>query len=133
MRHSQHHFIPHTAVYLGDTMGELLLFYGASDAAFVGGSLVQRGGHNLLEPALLSKPILSGPYLFNFLEISQLFLSTQSMVIVHDVDELVQQLILLIKNPNEAIIRGQRAYHQLAHNGGALQKNMLIIKRLILL
>ena len=53
-------------VYLGDTMGELLMLYGASDLAFVGGSLIERGGHNPLEPAAWGLPVLSGPHIFNF-------------------------------------------------------------------
>jgi 3-deoxy-D-manno-octulosonic-acid transferase len=57
-------------VLLGDTMGELLFLYALADSAFVGGSLVPNGGHNLLEPAALAKPVLSGPHLFNFLEIA---------------------------------------------------------------
>ncbi|PKM25430.1 MAG: 3-deoxy-D-manno-octulosonic acid transferase, partial [Gammaproteobacteria bacterium HGW-Gammaproteobacteria-12] len=57
-------------VLLGDTMGELLFLYALADIAFVGGSLVANGGHNLLEPAALGKPVLSGPHLFNFLEIA---------------------------------------------------------------
>ncbi|MEP6221516.1 lipid IV(A) 3-deoxy-D-manno-octulosonic acid transferase, partial [Marinobacter sp.] len=53
-------------VYLGDTMGELLMLYGASDVAFVGGSLIERGGHNPLEPAAWGIPVVSGPHIFNF-------------------------------------------------------------------
>jgi len=60
-----------TAVFLGDTMGELTLFYAAADVAFVGGSLVPTGGHNILEPAALGIPVLVGPHTFNFLEISE--------------------------------------------------------------
>ncbi len=59
---------PETAVFLGDSMGELLLFYAAADLAFVGGSLVPTGGHNVLEPALLGLPVLFGPHMFNFTE-----------------------------------------------------------------
>jgi 3-deoxy-D-manno-octulosonic-acid transferase len=59
-----------TSVLLGDTMGELLFLYALADVAFVGGSLVENGGHNLLEPAALGKPVLSGVHLFNFLEIA---------------------------------------------------------------
>ncbi|HSC83364.1 MAG TPA: lipid IV(A) 3-deoxy-D-manno-octulosonic acid transferase, partial [Pseudomonas sp.] len=61
-----------TQVLLGDTLGELLFLYALADLAFVGGSLVANGGHNLLEPAALGKPLLSGPHLFNFLEIATL-------------------------------------------------------------
>jgi 3-deoxy-D-manno-octulosonic-acid transferase len=59
-------FQPGTEVLLGDTMGELMLFYAACDVAFVGGSLIPRGGHNPLEPAMLGKPVLMGTHVFNF-------------------------------------------------------------------
>ncbi|OZB18093.1 MAG: 3-deoxy-D-manno-octulosonic acid transferase [Marinobacter sp. 34-60-7] len=59
-------------VYLGDTMGELMMLYGASDLAFVGGSLIERGGHNPLEPAGWGIPVFSGPHIFNFETIYQL-------------------------------------------------------------
>ena len=58
-------------VFIGDTMGELPLFYAAADVAFVGGTLVERGGHNVLEPAALGLPVLFGPHVFNFAEISR--------------------------------------------------------------
>ena len=60
---------PQTQVLLGDTMGELLFLYALADVAFVGGSLIERGGHNPLEPAALGVPVLSGPHVFNFLDI----------------------------------------------------------------
>lgn len=62
---------PATRVLLGDTMGEMLLLYALADVALVGGSLVPHGGHNLLEPVALGKPVLSGPHVFNFLEIAR--------------------------------------------------------------
>ena len=58
-------------VFIGDTMGELPLFYAAADVAFVGGTLVERGGHNMLEPAAAGLPVLFGPHVFNFAEISR--------------------------------------------------------------
>jgi 3-deoxy-D-manno-octulosonic-acid transferase len=61
-----------TAVYLGDTMGELLALYATADVAFVGGSLVPVGGHNPLEPAALGLPVLSGPHVFNFTDVNAL-------------------------------------------------------------
>ncbi|HYQ72215.1 MAG TPA: lipid IV(A) 3-deoxy-D-manno-octulosonic acid transferase, partial [Gammaproteobacteria bacterium] len=63
-----------TAVFVGDSMGELLLFLAAADVAFVGGSLVPHGGHNLLEPAALGLPVVTGPHVFNFTEICKLLL-----------------------------------------------------------
>jgi 3-deoxy-D-manno-octulosonic-acid transferase len=75
-------------VFLGDTMGELPLFYAASDVAFVGGSLVAAGGHNLLEPAALGLPILFGPYVSNFEEISRQLLTAGGAVEVGNAAEL---------------------------------------------
>ena len=63
--------VPEIEIFLLDTMGEMTRFYAASDVAFVGGSLVPLGGHNLLEPAALGVPVVAGPHLFNFAEIAQ--------------------------------------------------------------
>jgi 3-deoxy-D-manno-octulosonic-acid transferase len=70
--------MPDTAVFLGDSMGELLLFYAAADLAFVGGSLVATGGHNVLEPALLGLPVLFGPHMFNFTEAGERLLEAEA-------------------------------------------------------
>ncbi|MDZ7752353.1 MAG: lipid IV(A) 3-deoxy-D-manno-octulosonic acid transferase [Gammaproteobacteria bacterium] len=67
-------------VVIGDTMGELLLFYAAADVAFVGGSLVARGGHNVLEPAALGLPVVTGPHVFNFQEITDLLVDRGAAV-----------------------------------------------------
>ncbi|HVY53976.1 MAG TPA: lipid IV(A) 3-deoxy-D-manno-octulosonic acid transferase, partial [Gammaproteobacteria bacterium] len=68
-----------TAVYLADTMGEMFLLYAAADVAFVGGSLVPVGGHNLLEPAVLAKPVITGFQLFNFTDISELLVEADAL------------------------------------------------------
>jgi len=65
------------SVYVADTMGELMLLYGAADVAFVGGSLVPHGGQNILEPAAMGVPVLFGPHMFNFAEIAQLALERE--------------------------------------------------------
>ncbi len=65
---------PDTAVFIGDSMGELLMFYAAADVAFVGGSLVDAGGHNMLEPAALGKPVVTGPHVANFSGVCRLLL-----------------------------------------------------------
>jgi len=120
-----------TAVYLGDTMGEMLLMYAASDVALVCGSLIERGGHNILEPAALAKAILSGPHTFNFAEISALFASEKALVTVNDVETLAEQLIRLYQHPSEREILGQRAYQVLAANRGALEKQITLLREVI--
>lgn len=122
---------PETGVYLGDTMGELLLMYGAADVAFVAGSLVVRGGHNMLEPGALGKPILTGPSLFNFAEISELFISANALTKVMDGDALAEQLMQLMQNPVEQKEMGARALQVIAENRGALSKQVELISRAV--
>jgi 3-deoxy-D-manno-octulosonic-acid transferase len=116
-----------TAVYLGDTMGELLMMYGACDVAFIGGSLIPRGGHNMLEAGALGKPILTGPHLFNFAEISELFITANAMTIVADADAITTQLIHLMQDANDRALMGERSLEVVRANRGALARQMEII------
>jgi len=79
---------PEAQLFLGDSMGELPLFLAAADAAFVGGSLVRRGGHNVLEPAALGLPVAFGPHMFNFAAIAALLLEQQGARQVRNGEEL---------------------------------------------
>lgn len=88
----------HTQIYLGDTMGELLHLYHISDITFVGGSLIDNGGHNLLEPAALSKPIISGTSLFNFSQISKELIRNKALIRVKDYMDLANNVINLLDN-----------------------------------
>ena len=81
-----------TDVYLGDTMGELKMLYAASDAAFVGGSLVPVGGHNILEASAVGLPVLFGPYMANFKEIAEKVLAQQAAVQCLNQYELITTL-----------------------------------------
>lgn len=87
-------------VFLLDTLGELRLFYGASDIAFVGGSLVETGGHNVLEAAIASIPVLIGPHTYNFSEISDRLLHAGGAIRVQNSIELKQQLLKLSQDSN---------------------------------
>jgi 3-deoxy-D-manno-octulosonic-acid transferase len=117
-----------TQVYLGDTMGELLMLYAVSDVAFVAGSLVSVGGHNLLEPAALCKAIISGPHLHNFEEISQLLLDARALNIVSNADQLASQVIALIQHPEERDQHGMRALDVVESNRGSLQKQRQLLQ-----
>ena len=110
------------AVLLGDTMGELLFLYGCVDCAFVGGSLVARGGHNMLEPAAWGLPILTGPSDFNFREISALLQREQALIVIDDAQALAQQLIQLASDTTQRQRRGAAASRVVADNRGALVK-----------
>ena len=83
-------------------MGELLFLYALADSAFVGGSLVPNGGHNLLEPAALAKPVLSGPHLFNFLEIAAQLRSAGALQEVEDAEGLAVAVQRLFELPRDA-------------------------------
>src|SRR5690606_33191877 len=98
-----------TAVYLGDTMGEMLLLYAACDVAFVAGSLIPRGGHNILEPAVFAKPVLTGPHIFNFADICNTFEKADALIKVTNVEELSDQLARLMQDEQARLVLGQRA------------------------
>jgi len=83
---------PETDVYLGDTMGEMMLMYQASDLVFVGGSLVEHGGHNPMEPAALGKPILSGVHTFNFEEVMNMMVKAGSVKQIKNSIELMTEV-----------------------------------------
>jgi len=111
-----------SAVLLGDTMGELLFLYALADSAFVGGSLVPNGGHNLLEPAALGKPVLSGPHLFNFLEIAAQLREAGALAEVADAGELAARVGQLWTDGEAAGQMAQAGLRVLRANQGALMR-----------
>ncbi|GFM76385.1 3-deoxy-D-manno-octulosonic acid transferase [Pseudomonas cichorii] len=113
---------PDTSVLLGDTMGELLFLYALADNAFVGGSLVPNGGHNLLEPAALAKPVLSGPHLFNFLEIAALLRQAGALEEVSDSAALAVAVQRLFGQPKLAQTMADAGTGVMKANQGALQR-----------
>lgn len=128
MRRSQGGFLtPDTTIYLADTMGELLLMYATADVALVAGSFAPIGGHNMLEPAVLKKPILTGPQLFNFAEISQLLIQEKGMQVVSP-DNLADHVLKLFSDPHYRETMGEQAYQVVAKNRGSLSKQLSLIK-----
>jgi 3-deoxy-D-manno-octulosonic-acid transferase len=93
-----------------DTLGDLQKFYALGDIAFVGGSLVDAGGHNLLEPARLRKPILFGPYMANFAAIAEAMKAKGGGVEVTGADDLMRELADLLANPDKRRSMGEKAY-----------------------
>ena len=116
-----------TQIIIGDTMGELLLMFGASDIAFVGGSLVPNGGHNFIEPAAWQLPILSGTYVFNFAEVARLLGDVGALTLVLSANELAQQVELLALDAAERNTRGAAALQVANDNRGALEKTLKIV------
>lgn len=113
-------------VYLGDTMGEMLTLISAADICFMAGSLVgdKVGGHNLLEPAALGKPLLNGPSFFNFTEIMQLLKDKQAVSICDDATQISKALIQLFSDPAQIVTLGQKAQLVVEENRGAIAKTV---------
>jgi len=120
-----------TEVLLGDTMGELPLFYAASDVAFVGGTLVPVGGHNLLEPGALGLPVITGPHLFNTQDIADLFADSGASQIVHNGNELAQAALPLLMDEDLAQAIGQKGKQIVESNRGALQRLLVLLEPLV--
>lgn len=111
-----------TQVYVGDTMGEMLMLYATADVAFVGGSLQPIGGHNIIEPALLSLPVLTGPHMHNFTQVSKMFVAAKACKIVHNTHELATELQHLFTDATYRQTMGQASFNVVQKNVGALQR-----------
>ena len=118
-------------IFILDTVGQLLNFYGIADIVFVGGSMIKKGGHNILEPAALGKPVLFGPYMFNFRDIAGLFLDKKAGILVHNKEELKMNIRELLNNPDRAVVLTQRAKALIMQNQGATRRNLEYIKMLL--
>lgn len=116
------------AVFVVDTLGELLSFYACADVAFVGGSLQAVGGHNLLEPAAAGTPIVTGPHLHNFAEIAQRLDAVGAVRIGVDIDAVAAELAALLGDPDERA-RMAQAGHELVESGrGALAQTLTLLQ-----
>ena len=129
-RRSEKSVAPGTDIILGDTMGELLLMFGASDIAFVGGSLVPNGGHNFIEPAAWALPLLSGPHVFNFAEVAGLLETANALQLVPD-SALAAAVEVLVKDAHARSKRGAAALQVANENRGALEKTLKIIEQFL--
>lgn len=116
-----------TQVLLVDTLGELLQFYAAADVAFVAGSLVPIGGHNLLEPAALGIATLTGPHNFNAQEIADMLIESGAVEVVRDADAMAAALRLLLADPLERERRGAIGRDAVDRNRGALARLLALI------
>ena len=119
------------SVFIGDTMGELPLFYAASDVAFVGGSLVPEGGHNMLEPAALGIPVVFGPYVHDVAEISERLIEAGAGRKVKDKGELGAAVVEYMHDANLRHVAGQRGREFVKQNRGALKLVMELVDELM--
>ena len=111
-------------------MGELMILYASSQVAFVGGSLISRGGQNPLEPAALGIPVLFGHSMFNFSQISTALLQQNAAKQVADKTELAERVLIWLSNETERQQSGAYGAAFVAKNRGALQKTMELLAKL---
>ena len=119
------------SVFLCDTMGEVPMFYAASDVAFVAGSLVPIGGHNLLEPAMLGVPIVTGPHNFNAQDIADLFVDLGACRRVTGTEDLVTTVSELLTDRELAARLGNTGRSVLEENRGALERLLVLLEPLL--
>jgi len=117
-----------SAVYLADTVGEMMLMYAACDVACVAGSFVTVGGHNMIESAALKKPVIMGPSLFNFAEIGSAMIEAGGLIQVKNAVELADELIHFMEDEKFRLDVGNKGYSVVLKNQGALQRLMKLIE-----
>jgi 3-deoxy-D-manno-octulosonic-acid transferase len=120
-----------SAVIVLDTVGELARLYGVADVVFVGGSLVDLGGHNMLEPALRRKPVLMGPHTQNFRESAALLESAGAAVVVRDGGELGRELTRLLADAPLRAKMGEAGYEAVATRHGAVRETLELVGRFL--
>lgn len=113
-----------TQVYLGDTLGELAMLYAAGRVAFVGGSLVALGGQNILEPAALGRPVLSGPSIENFADVAEPLQAAGALTLVDTPEALADAVAGYFVNPERALQAGQAGCAVIEAHRGALDRTL---------
>ncbi len=122
---------PRSDVVILDTIGELAALYQIATAVFVGGSLVDAGGHNILEPAICGKPIVVGPHMSNFAEITRTFLENGAAEQVPDATALEETLLALLSDPVRRARLGAAARALVEANRGARTRTMAVVSELL--
>jgi 3-deoxy-D-manno-octulosonic-acid transferase len=116
-----------TQVLLGDSMGEMFVYFAASDVAFVAGSLAPVGGHNVLEPAALGLPVLFGPQMFNFVHARELLLGVNAATEITDTDSLAAAVLALLSAPDQRARMGTAGRAAVDANRGALTRLLELV------
>ena len=118
-------------LFILDTIGELIDYYALSDIAFVGGSLVRKGGHNPIEPAAMGVPVLFGDDMEDFSEIAEMLIDGGGAIQVSSQEELTEQLTLLVKDSELRQRYGEAAQNCIAGQRGVISKHLELIQRLM--
>jgi 3-deoxy-D-manno-octulosonic-acid transferase len=132
MRRSEHKTCDNnTTVFLGDSVGEMFLYYAMTDIVFIGGSFIKLGGHNPLEPAALSLPIITGDCVFNFREVFRLLHDAHGAVTVVDETQLAQAWLELLGDEKRRLTMGENAQAVVAQNRGALARHVACVAEIM--
>jgi 3-deoxy-D-manno-octulosonic-acid transferase len=124
---------PHTkGVLIVDRIGELVDIYRTATVVFVGKSLVEGGGQNVIEPATMGKPVIFGPHMENFREAAELLIQNRGAIQVRDAAEFKEKLLFLLQNREEREQMGRRAAATMARSRGATIRNLRLISELLL-
>jgi 3-deoxy-D-manno-octulosonic-acid transferase len=115
-----------------DTIGELAASFEFATIVFMGGSLVERGGHNILEPARYSKPVIFGPHMENFRDIARLFLEARAALQIPHASALAPMVDCVLANPSVAESLGRNARQILLENNGATDRILEFIREHVL-
>ncbi len=110
-------------VFILDTIGQLACLYSLATVVFVGGSLVKKGGHNIIEPAQFAKPIIIGPHTYNFRQITEYFFRQEAVAVVKNEEELEESLRILLENDARRKSLSRNAYEIISLHRGAAEKN----------
>lgn len=114
-------------VYIADTMGELKMLYATADVAFVGGSMVNIGGHNVLEPAALGVPVMFGPYMANFKAIATGILAAQGALQCQNAQQITQTLLMLYQQSDYRQLIAAKGKAFVQQNQGAIEKIVALL------
>ena len=118
------------SIILLDTIGELSSLYSSASIVFIGGSLVKKGGHNIIEPAVFSKPILFGPFMYNFQDIADQFVSLNAAIKINNKEELEYSIRSLLKDSGMRERLGVRAKEAIEKGKGATPRTVDLLKKL---
>jgi 3-deoxy-D-manno-octulosonic-acid transferase len=120
---------PTTEIWLGNSMGELFAYYAASDVAFVGGTLLDFGGQNLIEPCAVGVPVLLGPSTYNFADVAREALAQGAAITVVNADQLVKEALALLHNCQQHGMRSAAARDFAGRHRGATARTFALIER----
>ncbi|WP_268801662.1 3-deoxy-D-manno-octulosonic acid transferase [Piscirickettsia litoralis] len=119
-------------LYLGDSMGEMGLYYQLADIAVVAGSFQPIGGHNMLEPASLGKAVITGPHVFNFTQVAQLLLDANAAIKVEEMsDSLAESIIDLLTDSEKCLAMGKCGREVVKKHQGASQRTLDEVRRVM--